>query len=264
MKPLLPPITKKQKEILLFIYRYRFLTRSHLQAFLAHTSPSLINHWLANLVEKQYLFSIERQTNTEPAIYYLGNNGIRYLKQLEKTTPQQAQNLYSEKNRSSMFRTHCLSLASFACNLITHMRKQKKQATFLTKTDFMQETDDELCLLLQRLKPDAYYTYNGTGIAREAFIEIIDDYIPARVLANKIKQYIQLASESDLDIFDGKSLPSLIFLFYSDKKLRSLQQIIKRVKNTVDDDMDEAIRCNLALVSDIQTKSIADDIWIGS
>ena len=55
MKESLPPLTTKQKHILTFIYRYRFLNRIHIQTLFAHKSPSLINEWLADLTTKKYL-----------------------------------------------------------------------------------------------------------------------------------------------------------------------------------------------------------------
>lgn len=265
MKESLPPLTIKQKHILTFIYRYRFLNRIHIQTLLAHKSPSLINEWLADLTTKKYLnriFSPTLKENTYPAVYSIGINGIRYLKQNETITQEQARNLYAEQKRKPSFIQHCLALANFACSLVTLMRQQQKEATFITKVDFSADTDDDKLLFLKNMKPDAYYTYNGTGIAQAAFIEVIDDYVPAQVLANKIQRYFQAANDTDWEVLDTNRFPSLILLLPSIKKLSSLQRIIKQVKNRFDTEDAEELRCNLALASDLQEKSIADDIWL--
>ncbi len=261
----LPPLTEKQKEIIILMYRYRFLTRTHIQIFLNHQSSSLTNHWLTDLTTKNYLNRIYIPTlgeNTKPAIYFLTTNAIRYLMRYENLERKRAQNLYYEHKRLASFRTHCLILADFACSLLIHMRKQQKKALFLTKVDYIQETDNPLFILLQQVKPDGYYTYNGTGIAQEAFITVIDKQTPARVLRAMIGRYQQASTVSDLDLFDSSRFPSLIFLLPTIKKLHSLQRIIQQLKNANSDEQTELLRCNLALASDLQKKSLATDIWI--
>ena len=102
----LPKITLKQQEILLLIYKYRFLNRIQIQAFLSHKYPKRINDWLRDLTAKEYLgriYSTDFGENTKPAIYFMGINGIRFLKTQDGCSPEVIQKLYREKNRQESF-----------------------------------------------------------------------------------------------------------------------------------------------------------------
>ena len=48
-------ITKKQIEILLLLYIFRFLHTYQIQKLLNHKKPNQIKVWLKNLTEKEYL-----------------------------------------------------------------------------------------------------------------------------------------------------------------------------------------------------------------
>lgn len=262
----LPPITKTQQSIIILIYRYRFLSRLHLQQLLNHTSPQKINLWLKDLTEKDYInriYSTKLGDNTKPAIYYIGINTIRYIKLHAEIDKDKIKKLYHEKYRSLGFQEHCTAVTDFVCNLQSFARKQEKTANILTKVDYTNNSDNELNLILQTLVPDVYYTCDVTGIAQACFVEVIDEHIPSYVLRGKIVRYIQAIQEADSTLFSVDRFPSVAFLLPTMKKLRSLQRIIKILRNELDDiDLDEALRCNLATISDIQTKSIADGIWI--
>ena len=54
-KNMLLKITKKQQEIFILLYRFRFLNKIQIQAFLKHKNKKTINLWLQDLNEKQYL-----------------------------------------------------------------------------------------------------------------------------------------------------------------------------------------------------------------
>jgi hypothetical protein len=82
----LPKITSKQQDIVELLYRYRFLNRIQIQSFMGHTDKRRVLAWLKDLREKQYvtwIYSTDFTEKTKPAIYYLGLNGIRYLKTVE-------------------------------------------------------------------------------------------------------------------------------------------------------------------------------------
>jgi hypothetical protein len=81
----LPNITKRQQDILLQLYRFRFLNRKHIQALLTQKDYKNTNAWLKDLTEKEYIGKIfERKAgSTEPAIYFLSKNGIKFLHALD-------------------------------------------------------------------------------------------------------------------------------------------------------------------------------------
>jgi hypothetical protein len=263
---MLPPITKTQKEIIeKLIYRYRFLTRTHIQHLLFHKHPAKINIWLKDLTEKKYLNRIYSKTigeNIKPAIYYIDTNGIRLMKQNDPDNSKYQQNLYYEKKRSQLFQSHCFTFVDFSRNLLAYAKEQNKKATLLTKADFPKEDTTDTYDIFKLLKPDGFYTYSGTGIAKACFIEIVDEITPAFALRKKIHRYIQASQELDWEQLSPDKFPSVIFVLPSEKKMESLKRAIKRVRNEIDDiETSMVLRCNLTLASKIQKQPIASSIW---
>lgn len=261
----LPPLTLSQQKILLLIYRFRFLSRHHIQTFLSHKSPSPTKALLADLTTKQYLTRIYTPTfpqNTKPAIYFTGKNAIPYFKTHLVLTQKQLMKRYQEKNRSETFQTHCLLLADLYCNLLLYAKKQNKDITFFTRTDIEQKETSEVARFLQSLRPDGYYRYTGTGIAKQAFLEIIDEHLPAFAIRRKIRRYARVTQDTAWEILGTKRFPSLLILVPTEKKLNSVKHAVRKVCREWDNEiLAGQLRCNIALSTDIQTKSIDDPIW---
>src|SRR5579884_2239122 len=108
----LPPITTKQQEILKLLYRYRFLNRTQIQTLLNHKDKRRIISWLKDLREKQYVDwrydATDFIAKSQPAIYYLSLNGIRYLRQLDIYPNEDLRKRYKEPNRTQVFIDRCL------------------------------------------------------------------------------------------------------------------------------------------------------------
>lgn len=262
----LPQITNTQKKIIYLIYRYRFLTRIHIQQLLDHTHHQKINLWLKDLFTKKYinrLYSTKYQENTKPAIYYISTKGIGFLKLNNYKDIEQTQKLYYEKYRSKGFQEQCFYLADFVCNLMSYAKKQNETAEVFTKTDFSAESDDDKLTLLKTLDPDAYYTFTGVGIAKSCFIEIIEVRTPPVILKRKIRRYIKILQNLEWEILEVEKFPSIVFILQTEKKLKELKKVIKRLRTELDDEeLDSQLRCNLTLITNIQTKSISEPIWI--
>ncbi|HSW96252.1 MAG TPA: replication-relaxation family protein [Candidatus Saccharimonadales bacterium] len=261
----LPPITPSQQQILFLMYRFRFLSRLHIQTILSHKSPSPTKALLSDLTTKQYLTRIYIPTfpqNTQPARYFIGKHAIPYLKTMANVSQTQLRKLYHEKNRSESFQIHCLSVADMYCNLLSHARKQKKELIFFSKADLHQETVTDDMLFLRTLNPDGYYRYKGTGIAKQACIEIVDATIPAFVLRRKLRKYARNYQQRTWEILHTKRFPSLLWIVPTEKKLNSVTYAIRKIRREcADEDLNANFHCNIALRTDIQSKSIADSIW---
>lgn len=130
----LPKLTKKQQEILKLLYRFRFLNRIQIQAFLGHKDPKTINLWLRDLRAKGYvewIYSTHFAEKTKPAVYYLGLNGVRYLRTLTRTShdedgetvaspaypPEELRKRYKEPARSQTYIDRCVLIANCCITL---------------------------------------------------------------------------------------------------------------------------------------------------
>jgi hypothetical protein len=111
-------LTSKQLEILILLYRFRFLDRYHIQRFLDHKQPRRTNSWLKDLTEKGLvgrIYSRKFGENTKPSVYYLNTKARWVLKGKEEIKEEINEPLlnriYREKHRSKRFIDHNLFLA---------------------------------------------------------------------------------------------------------------------------------------------------------
>lgn len=108
-------ITSKQQAIIQLLYKHRFLDRTHIQALLHHKDKRRIFAWLKDLREKEYIEWIYDKNDfankTKPAVYYLGLNGIRYLRTLNEYPSTELRKRYKESSRQQSFIGRCLTLA---------------------------------------------------------------------------------------------------------------------------------------------------------
>jgi hypothetical protein len=117
----LSKLTHQQQEIIRQQYKYRFLNSTQIQKFLNHKSKGKINDWLPDLVKKEYLQRIYDPSTfsgkNHPAVFYLGINGIRWLKNQDGYDPIVLQKLYRDKNRSDTFISTCQLVADMCLDL---------------------------------------------------------------------------------------------------------------------------------------------------
>src|SRR5579872_6629933 len=110
----LPLLTTRQKEIILLLAKFRFLSRIQIQTLLSHKTPAQVNLWLKDLTEKGYthkIYSASFPENTKPATYYLSLNGIRFLKENTEYPQEYLRRLYREGIRSKEFISKSLFIA---------------------------------------------------------------------------------------------------------------------------------------------------------
>src|SRR5579871_6396166 len=92
-------LTRRQQDVLMLVYQFRFLDRTHVQTLLSHKDKKTINMWLRNLKERDYLewsYSKKFIENTKPAVYYAGLGAIRYLKTRDDVHENVIRSLYKD------------------------------------------------------------------------------------------------------------------------------------------------------------------------
>lgn len=232
-----PTITKKQEKIITLVYRFRFINRKQLQRFFEHKDSRRINTWLKDLVEKKYLgriYSHKLLENTKPAIYYLMNNGIiwiRYEKGMEYGSPieqldiKYLKKFYEDKHASETFVNHCVSIFEFYLQLKEYERIENKD--FVEKRKKLKDYDEELDKKIdysvetkterwiqqqmhnknddfneiKQYIPDLYFEkskYPGGGGKMESstfFLELFDPKMPRYAIKYRVKQYIKFKEE---------------------------------------------------------------------
>lgn len=217
-------ITKKQLEIIILLYRFRFLNRLQIQQLLNHKKISQINIWLKNLNDKKIIsrnYSNKLGENIKPAIYFLKSKSKNYLiDQLEKDE-KMMKRIYGEKNRSQKFINHCLLSADFYLSLKkSHL---PEEIFFYTKIDLLNYDG------LPLSHPDAYVaTKKGKRIKRY-FLEIIDEGTPRFVIRAKIKQYLEYYNANTWQEVTKHPFPKILILCPDDSIKKYLHSFIPRI-----------------------------------
>lgn len=243
----LPKLTKKQQEILRLIYRFRFLNRIQIQAFLGHKDPKTINLWLRDLRAKGYLewiYSTHFAEKTKPAVYYLALNGVKYLRTLTRKSKNEDGQLeivpaypseelrkrYKEPTRSQTYIDRCTLVADCALALgreddANEARGKKLRYYYQTEADYLLERsyyhfvldiDDEL------IHPHLIYCQdklNKDGkeenTVESYMLEIFDSTLPRYRMKKRLSDYVKfLDDEGDTwkEETDTEKLPILLFV----------------------------------------------------
>ena len=200
-------ITNKQLEILITLYRFRFLNRQQLQTLLKHQDTKRINTWLKDLTDKKILgrhYSTKIKENNKPAIYYLLAKSKPYLlNQKLIDNKLLLKRIYREKTRSQRLIDHCILLADYYLNLVNTIKTETLH--FFTKTDLSTH------YYLPYNRPDAYIAKEGTDFKRY-FLEIIDEGTPRFMIRKLIERYIEYFDASTWQEKTGHPYPTILIL----------------------------------------------------
>lgn len=208
-------ITTKQKEILALLYRFRFLNRTQIQTFLNHKDPKRINEWLKDLRIKEYverIYDKDSRENTKPSVYYIGLNGIRYLKTLE-FPGDQLKKLYRENERSESFIDQSLYVADICLDL-----GQKEEAIFIIITDseymspdspyyFLHENELDPNLVLEKeIKSGKKH------LKKYYMLTVFEPTLPRYSIRKQIRSYFDFYFSNIWEENTKEDFPTLLFV----------------------------------------------------
>ncbi len=209
----LPPLTKKHKEIIHFLYQFRFLHTNHFQKLLHHKNPNRTQTWLKELKDNKYITTDYNPKNfhdkNKPAIYYLTSKSIKILKDYEDCYPTALTKIYTEKKRKKKFIDHCLDIADIY--LFLEAQKEKdEEISFFTENELVPYDyfPDPL--------PSAYIEVKTKEATQRYFLDLFDSYTPPFVLRRRVKTYMRYINSGNWEA-NAKDVefPSILFVFPS-------------------------------------------------
>lgn len=221
-----PPLLKqKQREILILLYRFRFLNRIHIQTLLNHRHHRQILAWLNDLVKrtcaKQYY---EKQFAGPSAVYSLGIQARKYLKHnqnIETVELPVLNRIWREGKLTVQFRNHCLALADIYLSLQALTAKNGAALDFRTKTDLYGMAG------LISPAPDAYIAISEKqGEVKRYFLDLLED-IPAAVLRGRVKRYFDYYESNEWQEHTGKPFPEIILICPNERLKKHLYRYIQ-------------------------------------
>ena len=258
-------ITTKQEEILILIYKFKFLNRTQIQALLKHKDHRRINSWLKDLTEKQYLnriWSNGYYERTRPAIYYLAPNSLDFLSRRYLITPRYFSKVVAEAEagKSEYFISDSLLLAELS---LTFLNENKEAAicTSITRIELAEPYSDYSFLTEAKVRPDLLFAKRATNksMTKYYFMEVIEKYSSFILIRNKIKKYFDLYYSNSWEDNVGGIFPTLLFVCPSLYLLIYAKRYARRIRSEEYDDADFTIQ--FALLENIKSNGLNGDIW---
>lgn len=253
-KTKLPSITQKQKEIIVYLFKFRFLNTNHFQKLFNHKDPHRIKEWLSDLLEKNYVKrNYDRKSfgeNTKPAIYYLGPKARLVLKVEKNLELEQLEYVYSEHRRQKKFIEHCLFLADVYLYLLSQ-KEDSEDLKFFTKAELLGYE------YFPQPLPDAFIAVKGQDVTRRYFLDLFDEYTPAFALRQRVRKYLDYADGSEWDEnTDFADLPSILFICPNDSTKKHINLYSKAILEKTFED-----KISLYLTTKTKISLNSKDIW---
>jgi hypothetical protein len=235
MKRAKPPCTLKQKEMVNYLYRFRFLHTLHFQKLLNHKLPTRIQDWLKDLKDKGYIgTNYKRETfeqGNKPAIYFLKPKARSILENEEDFGIDVFNaRIYKERKRGEKFVNHKLFVADMYLFFL-EKKEKGEDIQFFTETDligyeYFPET--ELC---------AYIAAKTKRKTRRYFLNIFDPYTPAFVYRKRVKEYLAYAEEGGWKVnTNNEPLPLILFVCHSENMRKHTYNYAKaKLEKTFED-----------------------------
>lgn len=244
-------ITHKQKEIILYLYKFRFLTTNQIQQLLNHKNSTRINEWLIDLLQKNMIKRVVASKSfydkSKPLIYFLGPSARTILKQELQLGSESLEYIYSEKRRDTKFIEHCLFLA----DVYKYLQEDKKELQFFTKN---QLRDYEY---FPQPIPDAFIAIKGKDSTRRYFLDLFDEYTPPFALRNRVRMYLDYVENSSWDEnTDYAPFPSILFICPTENMKKHIQKYAKALLEKTFED-----KISLFLTTKLQFKTNGNNIW---
>ncbi len=243
-------LNPKLEEILLLIYRFRFLTTSQIQILLNHKYHSRINLWLNQLTTKKYLKRYyDLKFAGEPALYSLGTAGRKYFKTHQEIKGIKASLLdrvWTEYRNSLQFKRHCLLLADIYISLLGLTSKAKAKLGFYSKVDLFGMK------FMVLPEPSGYFSLEDqNGVTKRYFLDIFDYFVP-KDLFRRIKKYLYYFEKRYWQDHTDKPFPEII-LVCPNKAARTYLE--KTIKGNLED-KDFSLSFYLGLQEEIKAKGL--------
>lgn len=257
LSPKLPIITSKQKEILLYLYKFRFLTTNQFQKLFNHKDPHRIKEWLSDLMNKGYIKRhFNRKSfveNTKPAIYFLAPKARQVLKTEKDLDFDQLEFIYKESKRTKKFISHSLSLAEVLLYLL-FKKEENEELKFFTKNEL-----DRYEYFPQPL-PDAFIAVKGQDTTRRYFLDLFDQYTPAFVLRQRVRMYLEYVENSDWDENTNYTpLPTILFVCPNESAKKHINFYAKAL---LEKTYEDKISLHLTTKAQIQfNRNKKENIW---
>lgn len=225
---------------------------------LRHKDKRRVSAWLKTLRENQLLDWFYEPTNptaaSKPAVYFLGKNGIRYLKRLGYPY-RQLRNRQADAARRPDFIARCLLLADCCMHLESRIKdgipyRYALEADYTAAGSYCRIAENE------RIHPGLVFTKNRQpdGLSQTYYLELFDDSAPRYMIKKKAKDYIGYLAEHT-------TKPPIVLLAFA--SIADLAYAKRYIRKQTDELWDDALqeRIRVSTIDKLRTKGLTAVIW---
>ena len=258
----IPHITNKQKGIPKLLFRFRYLHSLYIQKFLNHKGKRRINSWLKNLTEKHYIEKMPKKNTfeerTKPSIYFVGINGIRFLKTLDDYSPNVIRKLYKDGTHEKPFISKCLLIADICIHLKKVSRKNELYSS-VTNREYASPDSPYHFLEENGLKPDLVVTKEKVKRKTYYLLTVFEETLPRYIVRKRIRSYIDFYFSSEWEENKSKKFPIILFIFPTKADLIYAKRFTRKLMEENQNPKDLHIR--FAQAFDVREFGITSEIW---
>jgi hypothetical protein len=238
---------------------------------MGHKDYRRINAWLSDLRDSHYvewIYSTDFLEKSKPGIYYLGLNGIRWLKEHQDHPIEEFRKRYRESSRSQGFVDQCVLVADccIAMNRINAENTATNRVHYLlaTQADYLDPesdyhflSDSDLIRPLLVFEKTVETKDDVTGATR--FIEIIEATMPRHRVRKRLKNYIEYLEDGYWrDETDEELNPIVMFVCPTLTDLIYCKRVTKRL---LEEKWGEDITMWFATAEKLKTHGMTGRIW---
>ena len=239
---------------------------------MGHKDYKRINVWLSDLRANHYverIYSTDFLEKSKPSIYYLGLNGIRWLKVNQDHPIAELRKRYREASRSPGFIDQCMLLADccIAMNKQNEDDSGKSRVHYLyaTQADYT-DSDNGYHFLSESELIRPLLCYEKTVetkedvIAATYLLEIIESTMPRYRVRKRLKNYIQYLEDGEWQDETDEDEPNPTALFVC-PTLVELIYCKRATKRLLEEMWDEDIGIWFTTAEKLITQGITEKIW---
>ena len=221
-------MNKREEEILINLYRFRFLTRGQLQCLLRQRYHSRLIIWLKELLSTEMIGLSRRTRVLDPGIYYLENKGRRYLKSLE-VNKKGLDKVWRNSKTSKQQQSHCLALADVFAALNKTAEETGDKLYFYTKTEMTGLSG------IVVPHPDVYFFIeNKKGLKKYYFGDIFKTFTNKREVIKRLDKYQDYYEENIWQEEVKKDFPEVILIITDLSSFVFLKKYLPKIVENYD------------------------------
>jgi len=244
-------ITKKQIELLDYLYKFYFLNTNQFQKLCHHKKPQTVQKWLKDLKDKGYINIHKTNENkfiakTQPTIYYLDKLARQKLKSNQKYDIKILNRVYRKKTLSNEFIKNSILIADIYINLLSQI-KTKEKLYFFTRTN-LKGFD-----YFPQPPIDAYIAVKTQKNTRRSFLILINSKIPWRTIDQRMRDYVAYSYDNQWSDYSLDPLPSFFIVCPNKTTQKHLYSVIENEF--------PAISFYLTIKETIQELGFMTNIW---